>query len=89
MAKASRSKTNRTEEDRAKKAREQTVSRFLRRAGVVLPSSDQQMWASIEAKVGTRFADDFDAALRKRFVKYCRPLSVAACCPLSLAVPEA
>jgi len=66
MGKASRHKRHRTDFDRARKAQEQTLSRFLVRAGVTLPSSSRQLWSNIENKLGSEFADDFDAAIQER-----------------------
>lgn len=66
MGKASRAKTQRTAADRQRKAQEQVLSRFLRRAGVVLPSSSHQLWSNIESKLGAEFADDFGTAIQER-----------------------
>jgi len=66
MGKASRNKRQRTESDRARKAQEQTLSRFLARAGVSLPLSSRQLWSNIENTLGYEFADDFEAAIHER-----------------------
>lgn len=63
MGKAARSKGSQGET-----RRKRLVDSFMRRAGVSVPSTNQQMWAAVESRLGRSFAQEFDRAIENRRV---------------------
>jgi SAM-dependent methyltransferase len=66
MGKASRSKGKPDGFKRLENERRRAFGQFLRRAGVLVTTSGQQMWEDIESRTGAAFADEFAMALDER-----------------------